>query len=76
MAAGLPRDAALSQLGSAVDVVLHLGRPQGGSRRLRDVGVLVGSGGAVEVQPAVTFGPDGVACWGPGATRLEELLAR
>jgi pilus assembly protein CpaF len=66
----------LSQLGSAVDLVLHLARQRDGSRRLRDVGVLVGSGAAVEVQPAVTFDPGGVAVWGPGATRLEELLAR
>jgi pilus assembly protein CpaF len=76
MAAGLPRDAALSQLASAVDVVLHLHRPRGGARRLRDVGVLVRRSGEVAVLPAVTFADDLTAAPGPGFDRLDELLAR
>lgn len=76
MAAGLPREAALHQLGSAVDLVLHLHRERGGVRRLRDVGVLVRSGPDVEVVPAVTFDRDLVSRVGPGLDRLEELLDR
>jgi pilus assembly protein CpaF len=76
MAAGLPREAALSQLASAVDVVVHLHRPRGGARRVRDVGVLTGVGAEVEVVPALTFDADLRTCPGPGLARLEELLAR
>jgi pilus assembly protein CpaF len=76
MAAGLPRDAALSQLASAVDLVLHLHRPRGGARRVRDVGVIVRLPDEVAVLPAVTFGDDLGAVPGPGFDRLEELLAR
>lgn len=76
MAAGLPREAALSQLASAVDVVVHLHRPRGGPRRVRDLGVLVGAGAAAEVVPAVTFDATLEPSAGPGFDRLEELLAR
>lgn len=75
-AAGLPRDAALSQLGSAVDLVLHLDRPRGGARRVREVGVLQGRGPDVSVVPAVIFDPDLTARPGAGFDRLEELLGR
>jgi pilus assembly protein CpaF len=76
MAAGLPRDAALSQLASAVDLVVHLHRPRGGVRRVRDIGVLDRAGPDVAVLPAVTFDVDLEACAGPGFDRLEELLGR
>jgi pilus assembly protein CpaF len=76
MAAGLPRDAALSQLASAVDLVIHLHRPRSGARRVRDVGVLDRSGADVAVLPAVTFDSGLRAHPGPGFDRLEELLAR
>jgi pilus assembly protein CpaF len=76
MAAGLSRGAALSQLGSAVDLVVHLHRPRGGARRLRDIGVLAGSGDEVEIRSAVTFDSGLEARPGPGIERLEELLAR
>jgi pilus assembly protein CpaF len=76
MAAGLPREAALSQLASAVDVVVHLHRPRGGLRRVRDVGVLARRAGEVVVEPAVTFAADLAARTGPGSGRLEELLDR
>lgn len=76
MAAGLPREAALHQLASAVDLVVHLHRERRGARRLRDVGVLVRSGSDVEVVPAVTFEPDLVGTAGPGLDRLEELFSR
>ena len=76
MAAGLPREAALSQLASAVDLVLHLHRPRGGARRVRDVGVVERRSGDVMVLPAVTFAEDLTAAPGPGFDRLEELLDR
>ena len=40
LAAGLTREAAHSQLCSAVDVVLHLGRDRGRVRRLEEIGVV------------------------------------
>jgi pilus assembly protein CpaF len=76
MTAGLPRDAALNQLASAVDVVVHLHRPRRGRRRVRDVGVLVRQGVEVVVEQAVTFDADLGARTGPGLDRLEELLSR
>ncbi len=76
MTAGMPREAAHSQLASAVDVVIHLGRP-GGSRMVQEVAVLGrGSGGYVEARPAVTFGVDGSIHTHEGADRLAEMLRR
>jgi pilus assembly protein CpaF len=74
MAAGLPREAALSQLASAVDVVLHLHRPRLGVRRVRDIGVVVRDEAEIAVLPAVTFGDDLEARTGPGFESLERLL--
>jgi pilus assembly protein CpaF len=76
MAAGLSREAVLSQLASAVDLVVHLHRPTGGRRRLRDIGVLRRDGSEAHVVPAVTFDDELRASPGPGLDRLEELLAR
>jgi len=76
MGAGLPRDAALSQLASAVDLVIHVHRPRAGARRVRDVGVLVRQATEVGVQAAVTFDDQLQAVPGPGFDRLEELLSR
>ncbi len=76
MAAGMPRDAAHSQLASALDVVIHLGRP-GGRRRVEEVAVLRrGADGYVLASPAVTFGDHGVVRTHEGADRLAELLCR
>jgi pilus assembly protein CpaF len=62
MAAGMSRPGVHSQLASAVDVVLHLGRDRAGRRRLAEVAVLSrGADGIVEAVPAVRFGPDGRA---------------
>jgi len=76
MAAGLPREAALSQLASAVDLVVHLHRPRGRARQVREIGVLHRVGAEVTAHPAVTFGTDLEPRPGPGFDRLEELLAR
>jgi pilus assembly protein CpaF len=76
MAAGLSREAALSQLASAVELVVHLHRPRRGVRRVREIGVLVRAGNEVEVLPAVTFDPNLAMAPGVGFDRLEELLSR
>ena len=76
MAGGMPREAAHSQLASALDVVIHLGRPRG-RRRVEEIAVLRrGSAGYVESTPAVTFGPDGEVRTHEGADRLGDLLCR
>ena len=74
--AGLGRDAAHSQLASALDLVVHLVRDRAGVRRLGQVHIVErGLDGWVRTVPAVEFrGPDLVR--GPGAPRLDRLLAR
>lgn len=77
MAAGLSRDAADSQLGSALDLVIHVDRAASGRRQVREIAVLAAAaGGRIEAQTAVRFGADLSTELGPGAGRLEELLAR
>jgi pilus assembly protein CpaF len=76
MAAGLPREAALTQLASAVDLVVHLHRPSGGPRRVRDVGVLVAHGSEVRIATALTFDEELRARPGEGFELLEALLER
>ena len=39
LAAGLPREAAHSQLAAALDVVIHLGRGRDGRRRVLELGL-------------------------------------
>lgn len=74
VAAGLPRDAVHSQLASALDVVVHLGRDASGRRMLRQLAVLErGIGGIVEAVPALTFTVDGVEV-GPGFDRLQSVI--
>jgi pilus assembly protein CpaF len=76
LAAGLGREAAHSQLASAVDVVLHLARGSDGRRVLREVAVPERhpATGLVEMRPAVEFDDEGEAHAGPGAERLKERL--
>jgi pilus assembly protein CpaF len=76
MAAGIPRDAAHSQLASALDVVVHLGR-RAGRRTVEEVAVLErGDDGHVRAVPAVRFDAAGDARMREGADRLGELLCR
>ncbi|MGZ4454710.1 MAG: TadA family conjugal transfer-associated ATPase [Nocardioides sp.] len=76
LAAGLGREAAHSQLGSALDVVLHLGRGHDGVRRLRQVAVPVRSpAGLVEMRPALSVAADGTSALGPAADLLAERIA-
>lgn len=76
LAAGLGRDAAHSQLASAVHVVLHLARAPDGTRRLRQVAVPErGADGLVAMVPALEVADDGTARPGPGAPALAAALA-
>ncbi|GAA4702152.1 TadA family conjugal transfer-associated ATPase [Nocardioides conyzicola] len=75
LAAGLGREAAHSQLASAVDVVLHLARGPDGVRRLRQVAVPTrGGDGLVAMSSALDVGADGRATPGPAAGRLADRL--
>ena len=71
LAAGLGRDAAHSQLASAVHVVLHLARGADGVRRLRQVAVPDRRpDGLVTMVPALDIDESGVAVPGPSAAVL------
>ena len=75
LAAGLSREAAHSQLGSAVDVVLHLGRGPDRVRRLQEIGVVMrGPDGSVSVATGVRFGPDGTLLPGAAIDALSGLV--
>ncbi|HET6816682.1 MAG TPA: TadA family conjugal transfer-associated ATPase [Mycobacteriales bacterium] len=72
--AGLPRDAAHSQLAAAVDVVVHLARRRDGRRRVAAVALICRSpDGTVTAVPAATFTSVGVR-GGPAADELEGRL--
>ena len=74
LAAGLPREAAHSQLGAALDVVVHLGRDRDGRRRVRELAVPVRSAdGLVSMVTAVTIGES--LAEGPGADLLATTIA-
>lgn len=74
LAAGLPREAAHSQLAAALDVVIHLGRDEDGLRRVREVAVPERSDlGLVVMRTAATFEADRVVR-GPAAARLAARL--
>ena len=74
LAAGLPRSAAHSQLASALDVVIHLGRGRDGRRRVLELGVPERDGsGHVALRTAATFEADRVVR-GPAAGALAARL--
>jgi len=76
LAAGLPRDAVHSQVGSALALLLHLARGPDGVRRLREIGVpRQDDDGLVRVVRAVAFAPDGRMSTGPGVDLLTQRLA-
>lgn len=67
---GLGREACHAQLASALRVAVHVRRWPDGSRGVAEVGIFArGDDGWVTIQPAVSFGPAGVA-WHHGSTRL------
>jgi pilus assembly protein CpaF len=77
MAAGLTQAAAHSQMTSAVDLVIHLGRHPLGVRRVEEVAVLVREElGGVRAVPAVTFRPDGGVVTHDAAEALGTRLHR
>jgi pilus assembly protein CpaF len=77
LAAGLGRDAAHSQLASAVHVVLHLARGPDGARRLREVAVPErAADGLVSMVSALRVDDDGRSVPGPGAAALAARLDR
>jgi pilus assembly protein CpaF len=76
MAAGMPREAAHSQLVSALDVVVHVGRSSG-RRRVEEVAVLRrAADGYVAAVPAVTFPTDGTVRTHEASDALAGLLCR
>lgn len=75
LAAGLGREAAHSQLASAVDVVLHLARGGDGVRRLRQVAVPTrGTDGLVVMSSALDVGAHGRTVPGPAAALLADRI--
>ena len=75
LAAGLGREAAHSQLASAVDVVLHLARSRDGRRRLAQVALPErAASGLVTMAPAVEVDAVGAVRRGSAAARLRRLL--
>lgn len=74
--AGLDRAALHSQLGAALDAVVHLVRDADGQRRVAEIGVLARGGqGLVETETAVGFDRDGRMRRGPGWARFAALCA-
>ncbi|MEZ0577697.1 TadA family conjugal transfer-associated ATPase [Nocardioides sp. MH1] len=75
LAAGLGREAAHSQLVSAVDVVLHMVRGRDGRRRLGEVALLDrASDGLARTVTAAAVSIDGELSAGPAAGRLLDLI--
>ena len=76
LAAGLPRQAAHSQLAAALDLVVHLDRARDGRRRVAELAVLHrGRDGLVATSTAVTFDDGGRSSEGPGADLLAARLS-
>ncbi|KAA1420303.1 TadA family conjugal transfer-associated ATPase [Nocardioides humilatus] len=75
LAAGLGREAAHSQLGSALDVVLHMSRDRDGQRRLSEVAILEREmGGLAHTVTATRIDRAGTLVAGPAAGRLLDLI--
>jgi pilus assembly protein CpaF len=73
--AGLSRDAVHAQVGSALQVVVHLSRGAEGRRRVSEIGVLAtGPDGRVASTTALVHGADGSVSSGTGADLLGKLL--
>jgi pilus assembly protein CpaF len=77
LAAGLPRPALHSQLVAGVQAVVHLDRPGGAGRVVREVGCLErGPDGLAQVVPALRVDTGGRLVEGAAAGNLSNLLAR
>lgn len=74
--AGMGREATHAQVGAALGAVVHLVRDPDGLRRVGAVGVPVVRGrGTVEVRVALEWPRGAPVRLGPGAERLEQVLA-
>ena len=74
-AAGLPREAAHSQLAAALDVVIHVARGPDGRRHVAQIAVpLRGPDGTVATVPALDLDPRSGTTRGPAAGILAERL--
>lgn len=72
---GLGRAALHAQAGAALEAIIHVRRARDGARYVEQVAVLEpDAAGLVRAVPAVTWTPDGVQEWGPGAPRLRRWL--
>jgi pilus assembly protein CpaF len=73
---GLGRSALHAQVASALHVVIHINRVDGGPRRVDGVSVLERNpaSGLVETRPALVFEAGGGTRLGSGGARLEALL--
>ncbi|WP_198412657.1 TadA family conjugal transfer-associated ATPase [Nocardioides mangrovicus] len=67
LATGMSQAAVHSQLASALDLVVHVGRGADGRRRVQEIGQVVRRDGRVEVRPAYVFETDRVRAVDPGA---------
>lgn len=77
MAAGMPRAAVHSQLGAALDVVVHVARDQKGRRHVAEVARVGGAGdGTVRCETALAVNAEGKVVRGPGAEWLDAVLRR
>ncbi|TNC49732.1 TadA family conjugal transfer-associated ATPase [Mumia zhuanghuii] len=77
MAAGMPRAAVHSQLGAALDLVVHVARDSTGRRRVAEIATLRSTAdGTVVCETAVSCETGGTITHGPGRARLDEVLAR
>jgi pilus assembly protein CpaF len=77
LGAGLSLAAGHSQLGAALDVVVHCSRGRDGRRRITEVAVVTtGDDRVVRAVPAVSFTADGALLERDAADRLAALLTR
>lgn len=75
--AGLRRDAVHAQVGSALDVVVHVRRWRSGFRAVTQVDLLDrAASGSIVTEPAFGVSESGAVTLGPGHPRLAALLAR
>ena len=76
IAAGLRRDAVHAQVGSALDVVVHLRRWPSGRRAITQIDVVGRTAdGWVVTEPAFRVDESGVVGYGPGRAALADRLA-
>lgn len=72
---GLSRDACHAQVAAALRLVIHVRRSQAGARSVQQIGLFHRApDGLVEIVPAATFEPDGVALDGAAGAELRALV--